>query len=204
MSAFTQAYVGLLIQQYFEQPHAAAEISAQATTWEKVRDILAAFRTEFDLDIATGDRLDKIGKLVGLPRADRIEFKDDGEYRTFLKLQISINNGSALMVSDDRTSIQSVIQFAFDNRAFVLDNKDMTLTLYVSSTFDAARLLLIIELSLLPKPQGVGYLIVQYSDPAPPFGFSELGSVDPVDAGTYSELVYAPATGGIYSELFET
>ena len=203
MTDFTDSYAGLLIQQYFAQPNAVAEISAQAASWEKVRDIIADFQTEFDLDTGTGDRLDKTGKLVGLLRSARIEFDDDEEYRFFLRLQIAINNGSAFMVSDDKTSTQSVIQFAFDKLAYVLDNKDMTLTLYVSSTFDITRLLLILGMALLPKPQGVRYIVIMYEDPALPFGFSELGQPDPTDVDTYSELVYAPATGGIYSELFE-
>ena len=203
MTDFTDSYAGLLIQQYFAQPNAVAEVSAQAASWEKVRDIIADFQTEFDLDTGTGDRLDKIGKLVGLPRSNRVEFDDDEEYRFFLGLQISVNNGSAFMVSDDRTSIQSVVQVAFDKLAYVIDNKDMTLTMYISSTFDIDRLLLIIELALLPKPQGVRYITIMYEDPALPFGFSELGEADPIDVDTYSELVYAPADGGIYSELFE-
>lgn len=203
MTDFTQGYVGLLIHQYFAQPNAAAEISAQAATWEKVRDIIADFQTEFDLDTATGDRLDKTGKLVGLLRAERIEFDDDDEYRFFLRLQIAINNGSAFMVSDDKESIQSVIQFAFSQLAYVLDNQSMTLTLYVSSTFDIDRLLLLLELKLLPKPQGVRYVVIMYEDPALPFGFSELGEADPADVGTYSELGESNPTDGVYSELFE-
>lgn len=68
MSDFTDAYVDLLIKQYWDQPNALAEIAAQAATWESIYDVIAAFSTEFDLDQATGDRLDIIGKIAGLPR----------------------------------------------------------------------------------------------------------------------------------------
>ena len=202
-TTFEQNYIDLLIKQYWEQPNAVAEIEAQAATWEKVRDVFAAFATEFDLDSAVGAQLNILGKTVGLRRADHIEFNDDEEYRFFLRLQIARNNGSAFMISDDRTSIQDVIQFAFEKLAYTLDNKDMTLTLYIEDTFDITRLLLILELGVLPKPQGVRYIVIMYETVGLPFGFSELGEADPTDVDTYSELVYAPTTGGIYSELFE-
>lgn len=68
MSSFTDDYVNLLIKQYWEQPQANAEIALQAGTWETIRDVLQSFGDEFDLDLATGDRLDIIGKIVGMPR----------------------------------------------------------------------------------------------------------------------------------------
>ena len=68
MSSFIDDYVDLLIKQYWEQPQANAEIALQAGTWETIRDVLQAFGDEFDLDLATGDRLDIIGKIVGMPR----------------------------------------------------------------------------------------------------------------------------------------
>lgn len=202
MTAFTESYVALLIRQYYAQPRAVAEITAQAAGWEKIRDILVEFQSEFDLDTATGDRLDKIGKLVGLPRTLRAEFDLDDEYRFFLQLQIAVNNGSAFMVSDTRTSIQTVIQFAFDKLAYAIDNRDMTLTLFVDSTFDPARLQLVIALGLLPKPQGVRYVITTFNDNILNFGFSELGSSDPADAGTYSELGFPTPTDGALTEEF--
>jgi len=68
MSEFTDAYVDLLIKQYWEKPNARGEIAAQAATWEKIRDIMDQFGDEFDIDIATGDRLDIIGKIIGIGR----------------------------------------------------------------------------------------------------------------------------------------
>ncbi len=68
MSEFSDAYADLLIKQYWEKPLAYAEISAQAATWETVRDGVSAFSDEFDLDQAMGAQLDIIGKIVGIPR----------------------------------------------------------------------------------------------------------------------------------------
>ena len=186
-TTFEQNYIDLLIKQYWEQPNAVAEIEAQAATWEKIRDVFLAFDAEFDLDTAVGAQLDIIGKTVGLLRADHIEFNDDEEYRFFLRLQISRNNGSAFMVSDDKTSIQDVIQFAFEKLAYVIDSKNMTLTLYIEDTFDITRLLLILELAVLPKPQGVRYIVIMYETFGLPFGFSELTEPLPTDVAGYTE-----------------
>ena len=82
--AFVDDYKQLLIKQYFEQPKASAEIGLQAATWQKTFEFLQSFQSEFDLDIATGDRLDKIGKLVGISRIvpfvlEKIRFGFDGD-----------------------------------------------------------------------------------------------------------------------------
>ena len=68
MSDFTSAYVDLLIKQYWEQPNARAEGDALASSWEPVYTLLRAFPAAFDVDVATGDRLDIIGRIVGTPR----------------------------------------------------------------------------------------------------------------------------------------
>jgi hypothetical protein len=66
---FTDAYVDLLIKQYWEQPNARAEIEAQATTWEAVRDGLLSFGDALDIDVAIGTQLDVLGRIVGIPRS---------------------------------------------------------------------------------------------------------------------------------------
>lgn len=193
MTDFTDVYVNLLIKQYYEKPNAVAEIAAQAATWETIRDVLADFENQFDLDQATGDQLDLIGKLVGLPR-NRIEFAVDDDYRFYIRVKIAKNIGSAFLASDNRTSIQQVIQFAFENAAYVVDNKDMSLTLYLFPGYDSTRLQLVIDLNLLPKPQGVQYYFIE-AEPGEYFGFADnsgaLGFDSSLD-GSY--------TGGLFAK----
>ena len=226
MSEFTDTYRDLLIKQYWQQPRARAEIEMLSGTWESVRDILERFGREFDLDQATGHRLDIIGKIVGVsrivplvipkiafgfdeyenargfddkftPLVDRAPFRDkfepaytdlqlnDNDYRFFIRAKIALNTGSGYMVSDERVSIQSVINTLFDGRAYVLDKKDMTLTLYVSPSYDLVRLGAVLQLALLPKPQGVRYAIIIQAGPGETFGFSDnpdaLGFADKFD-----------------------
>ena len=65
---FESEYVNLLIKQYWEKPKANAEIEMKAGAWRKTFDWIDSFSDEFDLDQATGDRLDIIGRIVGIGR----------------------------------------------------------------------------------------------------------------------------------------
>jgi len=236
--SFIDDYKDLIITQYFDRSKAAAEIGLQAESWEDVFNFLKSFQTEFDLDLASGDRLDKIGKLVGVPRIvpfvlEKIRFGFDGDdtargmfdafdssvssapffdafetiyatqelddfdYRFFIKAKISTNIASAYMVSDERVSIQDAVMLAFDSEATVVDNLDMTLFLYVSTVIDADRLRLVLQLNLLPKPQGVRYRIVQIDQDSKSFGFDDdvfaLGFGDAFDAnigGVFAEFIF--------------
>ncbi len=54
--------------------------------WGNVRDEAVDVRNAFDLDTAVGDQLDKIGRLVNLPRNSL----DDTDYRRFINIQIQL------------------------------------------------------------------------------------------------------------------
>jgi len=66
--SFESEYANLLIKQYWEKPKANAEIRMKAGAWQKTLDWIGSFIKEFDLDNATGDRLDIIGRIVGIGR----------------------------------------------------------------------------------------------------------------------------------------
>lgn len=238
MTDFTDAYRDLLIKQYWDQPRARAEIELKAGTLEPIRDTLLQFGEEFDLDNATGHRLDIIGEIVGISRivplvipkiafgfdgyanargfddkfltlSDRAPFRDkferaytdlqlsDNDYRFFIRAKVALNSGSGYMVSDDKASIQDVIVALFDGAAYVIDKKDMTLVLYVSPTYDLVRLTAILQLGLLPKPQGVRYDLIIQAAPGETFGFADnsgaLGFADKFDpaqvGGRFAEKV---------------
>jgi len=68
---FESEYINLLIKQYWEKPKAAAEIEMKAGMWRRTFEWIDSFSEEFDLDNATGDRLDIIGRIVGIGRIFR-------------------------------------------------------------------------------------------------------------------------------------
>lgn len=231
MSEFTDEYVNLLIKQYWDRPNARGEIEAGAASWEAIRDVFAQFPDQFDLDSelteaelglsggfvlglsdgvsvlglaaqsAIGNRLDLIGKIVGLSRRQPDALNDE-DYRLLLKVKIAKNNASAFMVNDDWITIQDVIELAFDGQAFVVDNQDMSLTLYVESAgFDPDLISIVVSSDLLPKPQGVRYDIVANTGGIP-FGFAELGEPEPAGVLGFGELGASPYVGGAFVELY--
>lgn len=226
--SLTDEYTALLIKQYWEKPKAFAEIELNASTWDKVRALLASLDNAFDLDSAVGAQLNVLGRIVGIPRevpdviaktyfgfsinpnslgfADKFDalrvggpFFDrfsspytaqqlnDSDYRFFIRVKVALNWASGFVSSDERISIQDVILAAFDGRAYVVDNLNMTLTIYVSPVVSLDRLRLIRQLNLLPKPQGVRYKVVVQAEPGATFGFSNNpeshGFADKFDSG---------------------
>jgi hypothetical protein len=198
---FESEYVNLLIKQYWEKTKASAEIEMKASSWRRSFDWLSSFENEFDLDSATGDRLDIIGRIVGIGRAipyavpkiafgfdenpnsrgfddlfsplnDRVPFQDlfesestelvldDNSYRLFIRAKIKKNISSPYLVSDDSLSIQDATINIFGGLAYVTDNYDMTMTMHVSPVFSSSTLDALFKMSLIPKPQGVRYIVV--------------------------------------------
>ena len=96
----------------------------------------------------------------------------DNDYRFFIRIKAALNRAAGYVSSDIYISIQDVVLSAFDGHAYVVDNLDMTLTLYVSTVVSLDRLRLIQALNLLPKPQGVRYKVIIQAEPGLTFGFS--------------------------------
>jgi hypothetical protein len=96
----------------------------------------------------------------------------DSDYRFFIRVKASLNRAAGYVSSDRYISIQDVVLAAFEGRAYVVDNLNMTLTLYVSPVVSLDRLRLIQALNLLPKPQGVRYKVIIQAEPGLTFGFS--------------------------------
>ena len=118
----------------------------------------------------------------------------DNEYRRFLRVKIARNAASATIASEDRVSLQDVIQAAFNGRAYVTDRQDMTLALNVSPQVSVDELRLIVRLGLLPKPAGVRYEYFYQMTPGMTFGFSR----NP-DARGFASKFNTAYKGGFFS-----
>lgn len=235
---FIDQYTLLLIKQYWEKPRARAEIEAMAGSWSEIYTILDRFSKHFDLDRnidsylfdlgdgtlldlgdgtvlgvdeniwAEGDRLDKIGSIVGLPRNILGPPFNDDDYRFFIRLKIANNVVFGTMIDDNRLSIQDVILFAFGGGAYVVDRQDMSLELLDIVGQDETRIQNIVELDLLPKPAGVRYAFIEQIFDGLMFGVSDNGGDIPSNVDGFGELDDATNTiiggeGGQLAELFE-
>lgn len=124
---------------------------------------------------------------------------DDETYRRLLKVKIAQNNVACFMDSDERVSIQDVIEQAFDGDAYVIDNQDMTLTLFASPSIGKQELRLISELGLMPKPMAVRYIEVIQAVPTQTFGFSD--NLNAKGFGDLSDPILNQ-NGGYFAEIF--
>lgn len=122
---------------------------------------------------------------------------NDVEYRKFLKIKIAKNTCSPYLVSDDKISLQQVVFDAFDGRAYVTDNKDQSLTLYVSPIVDETTIRLIINLDILPRPITFNYRFIIQAEPSRTFGFS----INP-NAKGFADKFDLTRQGGVLARKF--
>jgi hypothetical protein len=223
MSDFTEIYKSLLILQYADKPKARADIETRAVEWEGIYNFARSFETEFDIDTAWGDRLDKIGKIVGQTRiiergylktyfgflgnpnargfgvapffklTDPVYEKtvlSDEQYRFFIRARISKNVASARLSSESGSQgLQETIDFLFSSEGFAVDNKDMTMTIYLDESYDPDRVAMVINEDLIPTPQGVDIKNYILTSAAGNFGFSNNPQSKGFGQGPFARLV---------------
>ena len=201
-----EQYEQLLIKQYYDQANARSEVVMKAGQIVAVKEFLDALANSFDLDNAVDDRLDKIGKLVGLNRTigfssvksffgfnainhnargfNQAPFAskfspiysdtqlDNYRYRQLIKSKIALNVMRGVMAAEnDSVSLQSVIELVFGGQGVVIDNQDMSLTLYLPYAYPSDSLRLVVAAGLVPRTQGVEYRNI-ISAESGSFGFS--------------------------------
>lgn len=120
----------------------------------------------------------KFVSVVAYPFKNKFEIPyttgelNDNDFRFFIKAKIIKNYVKAKMIdTTDRLSLQDAIDNLFDNKAYVVDNQDMTMTIYIDNTFNFDMIQYIKQLDLIPRPQAVEYkTVVSYSEGST-FGF---------------------------------
>lgn len=151
-------------------------------------DVLSAFDALFDVDNAVGDQLDKIGYDVGINRVLPINDPDipaqltDELYRLVIKSKIQQNHWDGTM-----KGWQNILQVIFPDSAYdIQDNFDMSVVvMIIDPNFDAAKIALLLNGYLLPKPSGVrvNYTVID----APLFGWDmESSFIKGWDRGKWS------------------
>lgn len=190
---------------------AQAQVVEQFESAEKFKDLVRGFvqrvqdqeylfsdlQTLTTIDFATGDTLDSIGEMIGLPRSS-VSATTDDEYRALIKIQIGINRSSstakalidALKLLTDSVNITYVEVYPAGVFIAVLEN-------LITSQIKAKIKELVAA--------GVGLEIVYLNSIAPPFTFASEGGI-PVQGLGFSELGYEPLgepTGGSFVELVD-
>lgn len=160
-------YSDLLILQYHDKPKAIATI--QLFVQQFIADgLFDEILDSYDLDIAVGVQLDRIGNLVGCPRyVVGVGVLDDDDYRVLIKFKIVLNSLSA-----KEKSIDDALYTNFGNNFIAINEKTMNMSFVVSENLNKV-LQAVLKLNYLPLPLGVGNGgVIQVPDTQKIFGFA--------------------------------
>jgi len=125
---------------------------------------LSGISDAFTVDNATGEQLDTIGEIVGMPRilpmplgaTEAFELSDE-DYRRVIRAKIVRNQWDGTI-----GTIQETWDGAFDDVGIsVIDNQDMTMEITLTGNLSPIAVELISRGYIVPKPAGVGTKIVQ-------------------------------------------
>ena len=124
----------------------------------------------------------KFNSVVAYPFRGKFEIPysdgqlNDNDYRFFIKAKIIKNYATSKNIDSNNLSIQNAVDYLFNGKAYIVDNKDMTMTLYIDESYDLSKIRYIQSLDLLPRPQGVRYnTLVNYQEGIT-FGFNSNNS----------------------------
>lgn len=112
----------------------------------------------------------------------------DSDYRFFIRLKIAKNHAKATMLDDDGVNLNAIVFNMFNGFAYLTDNKDMTVILYVENSPKAYLLPYAISLDLIPLPQAVGIKFVSTYG-ANTFGFSNNLNAVGFGLGQFSKIM---------------
>ena len=172
MGLFTDEYKKLLIIQYSDSPNALAQIELVIGKLEEVYNLAYSLEEAFDLGLAIGKQLDVLGKIALINRyVPGFGNLNDNDYRFIIKAKIIKNYAKGTMIDEDKLSIQNALDFLFVNSAYVYDNYDMSMSIWLGLAIDPIVIQYIKDLDLIPRPQGVDVKYVGLYDPRGTFGF---------------------------------
>lgn len=155
----TEEYAELLSQANYERPKFNLLLRSLLKPGVSLIQLLQSFNLNFELDNASGDQLDIIGKIVGASRllsyvpasGDRV--MTDAEFRLVLKLTIALNTwdgtlGSLKKTYSDALGSSATIKY--------VDNQNMTVSISVYGDLSTREMEILDSAGLLLIPVGVG------------------------------------------------
>ncbi len=122
-------------------------------------DLLSTFDFKFDVDFATGEQLDYIGKTVGVKREVNFILEDgsyklsDDDYKLAVKSKIAQNHWDG--TTKGLKEIWS--QIFPDIPIIIKDNFDMSAVISVRSALSSNQIKMLFAGMLIPRPAGVQY-----------------------------------------------
>lgn len=193
MSANVNAYLSLVTSE-FTKPKYLAMLGVFCQAQVDQQNLANSFPSLFDVDLAVGDQLDKLGQWVGVSRNLSqtilgVTVLPDASYRILIKLFIAMNAWDGTIPG--LYSIWNAILAPSVGGILVQDGQDMTMTVVLLTPPTALLILAILTQGyFLMRPAGVfitGFFEPSVPYPATPlFGFDvENSTVSGFDVGAW-------------------
>lgn len=112
----------------------------------------------------------------------------DSDYRFFIRMKIAKNHVKATMSDDNGSNMNAVILSMFEGYAYMVDNKDMTVTIYIENSTKSYLLPYAISLDLIPLPQAVGVKYISIVA-RKTFGFSNNPNAFGFGSGSFARIL---------------
>lgn len=203
-------YTQYITAPHKQAPNFVEWVRAQTKPFADIQTALGFIATAFDLDVAVGSQLDDVGRWVGVSRrleiplnaaffsfdvaglgwdegywkgpyepAEGVVSLDDDAFRSLIRARVAYNywNGS-----NEKLELigATVLQF-WGVEAYMLDNQDMTVTLFLTKEPPVVILELLKQAALLSKPAGVrlhGYIVA--TQPGRPLNLVDQSKINKV------------------------
>lgn len=123
---------------------------------------------------------------------DQAQYTDtqlsDSDYRFFIRIKIAKNHVKATMSDDNGSNLNAVILSMFEGYAYMVDNKDMTVTIYIENSPKSYLLPYAISLDLIPLPQAVEVKYISIVA-RKTFGFSNNPNAFGFSSGSFARIL---------------
>lgn len=179
MSANVNSYLGLVTSEH-KKPNYLAMLSAFCQAQVDQQNVMNSFSALFDVDLAVGDQLDKIGNWVGVSRNLNqsllgVTVLPDASYRLLIKLFIAQNVWDGTIPGI--YSIWNTILQPTVGPILIQDNQDMTmLVVLLTPPASLLSLAIVTQGYFLMRPAGVR--ITGYFEPSLPYPGTPLFGFD--------------------------
>ena len=153
-------YLNLITSEHREKPKFLAFLTLLLTPIINLQILNHEMMSMLNLDTSTGDQLDKIGEILGLPRQVDFQPTDDSSpilnddyYRLILKAKVAKNQWDGTK----KGLYDLWVNLFPENPVLIVDRQNMTATVAVVGLVDQLSRDLISHGYIVPKPVGVRY-----------------------------------------------
>ena len=139
--------------QYRNQPKAFAWLQILATAANEIETVAALVRASYDIETATTEQLDVIGRVVGISRYFSTGAVDNDTFRLILKSKI-VKNVTDTTLDGVYSALAFIVGFS-DMR--IIDTENMAFSVEFYQPLTTLQRTVLTNFDIVPRPQGVRF-----------------------------------------------